>query len=209
VADRKQEILDAALAIADERGIDAISMRAVADRVGLTPMALYPHVGDKSGLLDGLVGRILSELPVPDSGTDWRDRLDALAHAARGVAKRHPAAVGLLFSRPGITPDAVRVIDAVYQALLDAGVSPAQVPRLERMFSTLVLGYGMSEASGRFSTGELDPRGRRGQLPEGALPGHQALAEYLDRPVDWDAEFAADVDDLARVIEASSQQSGS
>lgn len=201
MADRKQEILDAALAVADEKGLDAVSMRAVAQRVGLTPMALYPHVGDKTALLDAMVGQLLAELEVPDPAAPWPARLDALAQAARGLAKRHPTAIGLLFSRPGVTPEAVLVIDAVYQALLDAGVPDAEVPRLERMFSTLVFGYGMSEAGGRFGAGTVNPRGRRGRLPSGTLPAHERLAAWLDAPANWDAEFTTDLADLRALIE--------
>src|SRR5258707_4038781 len=60
--DRRQAILDAAVALADERGLDAVSMRAVAERVGVTPMALYPHVGSKAELLDGMIGELLVQL---------------------------------------------------------------------------------------------------------------------------------------------------
>ena len=66
MADRRQEILDAALGLADEGGLDAVSMRAVAQRVGVTAMALYPHFSGKEALLDGLVGRVLADLPRPD-----------------------------------------------------------------------------------------------------------------------------------------------
>lgn len=59
---RREEILDAALDIADEHGVDAVSMRTVADRVGVTPMALYRHVKDKAALLDAMVGRLLTAL---------------------------------------------------------------------------------------------------------------------------------------------------
>lgn len=201
MADRRQDILDAALAIADERGLHAVSMRAVAERVGLTSMALYPHVGDKDGLLDGLVGRLLSELPLPNPASDWRDRLRTLAHAMRRLAKRHPAVITLLFSRPTITPDAIRVVEVIYQVLLDAGVPPAEVPRIERMASTLVLGYAISEASGRFTPGTKKPRARREQLPGAALPAHHVLAQCLDQPVNWDAEFEANLVDLIQMIE--------
>lgn len=57
---RREEILDTALALADERGLEAVSMRALADRLGVTPMALYRHVDSKAALLDGLVGRLLA-----------------------------------------------------------------------------------------------------------------------------------------------------
>jgi AcrR family transcriptional regulator len=201
MASRRQEILDAALALAGEKGLDAVSMRAVAERTGVTPMALYPYVGSKAALLDGMVGRLLAELVPEDAGPDWRQRLRALARSGRALAHRHPWAAALLFARPAVAPEAVFTVDRIYTALLDAGVPDADVPRLERMVSTLVIGYAASEVGGRFGPGELDPRARRGQLPEGALPGHAALAAWLDLPVDWDAEFEADVDDLLRLVE--------
>jgi len=198
---RRQEILDAALALADEKGLAAVSMRAVAERTGVTPMALYPYVGNKAALLDGMVGQLLSEMVVADTGPDWRQRIHALARSGRALAHRHPWAAALLFARPAVTADAVYVVDQIYAALLRADVPEAEVPRVERMISTLVLGYAASEVGGRFGPGELDPRGRRGQLPEGALPAHSRLARWLDAPVDWDAEFEADVDDLLGLVE--------
>jgi AcrR family transcriptional regulator len=84
----------------------------VAQRVGVTSMALYPHIGDKDGLLDAMVGRLLGQLPPPTTG-DWERRLAALARAVRALAKRHPGAITLLFARPSVAPDAVRVVDAI------------------------------------------------------------------------------------------------
>jgi AcrR family transcriptional regulator len=200
MGDRRQEILEAALAIADERGLAAVTMRAVAERVGVTSMALYPHIGDKDGLLDGMLGQLLSQLPMPPPGGDWQSRLAALGRAVRALSRQHPGATTLVFARPSVTPDAVRVVDAIYELLLAAGVPAAEVPRIERLVSTTILGYAVSEVSGRFGTGTLNPRGRRGQLPEGDLPGHHALAQWLDQEVDWDAEFEADMIDLSRII---------
>ncbi|GAV43433.1 TetR/AcrR family transcriptional regulator [Streptomyces acidiscabies] len=200
---RREEILDAALAIADERGLEAVSMRALADRVGVTPMALYRHVKDKAALLDGMLGRLLVVLP---SGVveerAWDERLAVLAHAVREVTRRHPWAAQLLFSRPAVSPDAVRAVDLVYAALIEAGVPEPEVPRLERLVSTFVIGFAASEASGRFSPGSVDPRGRRGQLPEGELPAHGRLAPWLDLPLDLTAEFEADLADIRRLVEA-------
>jgi AcrR family transcriptional regulator len=201
MSDRRQEILDAALAIADEDGLEAVSMRAVAQRVGVTAMALYPHFGSKDALLDGLVGRVLAELPRPDPDAPWQDRMSALAHAMRDLAQRHPAVVPLIFSRPSVTPDAIRVVDAVYQALLDAGVPAGQVARVERMVSTFVLGFAISEVSGRFSAGTLGTRERRAQLAPEDLPAHHKLGRWLDAPWSWDAEFDADLADLTAIIE--------
>ncbi|MFI6480502.1 TetR/AcrR family transcriptional regulator [Nonomuraea sp. NPDC050663] len=191
---RRPEILDAALAIADERGLEAVSMRAVAAALGVTPMALYGYFRNKDELLDGLVERLLAEIPQAEGG--WEERLRALAWGYRQVARRHPAAFTLMFSRPSLTLDATRVVDAVYQALLDAGVPEADVPRLERLASTFVLGFALSEANGRFSPESTAKRAARGK----DLPGHRRLADHLDPEQDLDQEFAADLADLMRII---------
>jgi len=207
---RREEILDAALAIADEHGVDAVSMRALADRVGVTPMALYRHVKDKAALLDGMVGRLLTALLPTDPAEEhtWDERLRALAHAARRVTQRHPWAAHLLFSRPAVTPDGLRAVDIIYTALIEAGVPEPQVPRLERLISTFVIGFAASEASGRFAPGAGDPRGRRGHLDDGELPGHEALGPWLDLPLDFTTEFEADLADITRLVEAVARREG-
>jgi AcrR family transcriptional regulator len=204
VTDRQHEILLAALAIADEQGLAAVSMRSVADRVGVSAMALYPHVHSKEALLDGLVDVLLAELPPALAGLpdDPWTRLTALGHALRALAHRHPSAFALLLARPAVTPDAVRATDTVYQALLDIGVPDAAVPRIERLLSTFVLGFAASEVNGRFGAGTRNPRARRAQFPGGEVLAHRRLAEHLDQPVDWDAEFDADLRDLRAVIDA-------
>ena len=195
--DKRRQILDAALAIADEDGLDAVSMRSVAARVGVSPMALYPYVGSKAALLDGLVGRLLAELAVDQATADWREGLRVLANAMRALARRHPTAFMLLLSRPSVTPEAAAAVDAVYQGLLIAGVPPTHVPRVERMVSTFVLGFAVSEVNGRFAVDDPQLRARRGV----ELPAHQALGAIL-LDVDWDAEFEADLRDLESVIDA-------
>lgn len=232
--DKRAEILDIAVALADERGLAAVSMRAVAERVGVTPMALYPYIGSKAALLDGMLGHLLGRLippagseaarpdnraahgragrgaddHVPDgaaagdgAGAPWPDRLSAIARSARAVVIAHPWAASLIFAQQAVTPDSVRTVDLLYTALLDAGVPAPEVPRLERMLSTVVIGFAASEAGGRFGS-EDDPRSYRGLLPSGVLPGHARLAAALNRPVDWDAEFEADLADLRLLIEA-------
>jgi len=164
--------VDAAIAIADKGGLDAVSMRAVADQVGVTPMALYRHFDGKVALLDGMVERLVTSLqPERASGT-WDERLTALANAYRGVAQRHPWSAQLLFSRPSVTPDAARVTEFIYAAIRQAGVPESQVGRLERLVTTFVIGYAASEVLGRFA----------------------------HRTLDFSAEFEADLADLKRLI---------
>ena len=148
-------VLAETLRLADQRGLDAVSMRAVADRLGVTPMALYRHVGDKRALLDGLVERLLVELPPPDPGLPWAERLGAMATALRAVARRHPTVFPLLLRRPAATEGALRVREALYDTLRDAGLAELEVRRGERMLSTFMIGFAASESGGRFTvTGE-------------------------------------------------------
>jgi AcrR family transcriptional regulator len=198
---RKPEILDAALALADERGLDAVSMRAVAQRLGLTPMALYGYYRNKDELLDDLLGRLLSEVELPVGELNWREALERMAYGVRKMGARHPAAFPLLLARPAVSPAAIRLVETIYRALLAAGAPPAEIPRLERMLGTFVLGHVTSEVNGRFSAGTLDPAGRRAQFAPGELPGHEAVASYLDQFPDADAEFRADLDDVLALVE--------
>ncbi|BCY12223.1 TetR/AcrR family transcriptional regulator [Actinoplanes sp. L3-i22] len=198
---RRPEILDATLEIVTERGLDALSMRSVAQRLGLTPMALYGYFRSKEELLDALLGRLLEEVTPPPEGSDWRAAMLHLSYEMRAVARRHPTVLPLVLTRPGVSPGTLRLIDQVYRALLSAGVPRAEIPRLERTLSTFVIGHVLSEVSGRFSVGSLDPAARRAQLPPAELPGHQALAAELDAPVDWEAEFRANAEDLLSLVE--------
>jgi AcrR family transcriptional regulator len=143
-------ILDAAMLLADERGLEAVTMHAVAQRLGVTPMALYRHVDGKQALLDGLVERLLADHPLPPPDAPWPARLTAMAEAVRSTAKRHPAVFPLLLTRPAATPAALTVRDSVQATLREAGLAAEEVARAERLISTAVLGFAASEAAGRF-----------------------------------------------------------
>jgi AcrR family transcriptional regulator len=147
----RAQILDATLQIAESDGLNAVSMRAVARRLDVTPMALYNHVEDKQALLDGLVERLLEELPVPDPRLPWQDRLRSLGAGLRATARRHPDAFLMLLRRPATTPASKKRRDLVYEALRDAGVPDRDIPRVERLLRTFMLGFAASEAGGRFA----------------------------------------------------------
>jgi AcrR family transcriptional regulator len=152
-------VLAASLQLADAQGLTAVTMQAVAELLGVTPMALYRHVTNKSDLLDGVVERILLEVPLPDPAAAWPDRLTELSRGMRMAALRHPEVFPLLLQRAAATPGALRAREVVYSALREAGLPEHSVVQLERLLSTAVLGFAASEAGGRFaahSAAQLD-----------------------------------------------------
>lgn len=152
----REAVLDAALVVADGEGLDGLTMRAVAERLGVTTMALYRHVSCKAELLDGVVERLLRELPTPGSDLPWDEQLRLMAADLRTMAKRHSGAFPLLLQRPARTSAAREVRDRVRGVLLSAGVPKDLVPRIERLLSTAILGFASSEALGRFGGLTLD-----------------------------------------------------
>ncbi|MBB2941860.1 AcrR family transcriptional regulator [Actinoplanes lutulentus] len=184
--DKRRLILDQALALVDERGLAAMSMRAVAERVGLTSMALYPYVGGKDALLDGLVDLLHLELGTAfdddPADIDWRRRLRALSRAVRALAQEHPSAFPLLLTRSAAGASASWLAAALRGILHDAGVRASDVPRIARMICALLLGY---------LTGEVT----------GGLP-------VAENPLEPDDEFDADLDDLIALVESVSVRSG-
>jgi AcrR family transcriptional regulator len=180
VDDKRRQILDQALALVDERGLAAMSMRAVAERVGLTSMALYPYVGGKDALLDGLVDLLHLELGTAvgagPAELDWRRRLRAVGRAVRQLAYAHPGAFPLLLNRSAAAASASWLTAVLRGILHDAGAADDRVPRLARMICAFLLGY---------ATGEVT-----GGLP--ATAGGNGSQE-----------FEADLGDLVRLVELS------
>ena len=166
VDDKRRLILDQALALVDERGLAAMSMRAVAERVGLTSMALYPYVGGKDALLDGLVDLLVLELGAEvdePAGPDWRVRLRALGRAVRHLAGKHPGAFPLLLNRSAAGASASWLTAALRGLLHDAGVPADHIARLARMILAFLLGYGTGEVTGGL------PAAPHGQAADGEL----------------------------------------
>jgi AcrR family transcriptional regulator len=133
----RDAVLRAGLALADEAGLAAVTLRRLADRLGVTPMALYRHVAGKDDLLDGMADLLYAELDVPEPTGDWWDELAALARSTRRVLLAHPTAAPL-FARPLSGPSSWRLADALLGTLQRAGFYPAEAEELHHQLSNMV-----------------------------------------------------------------------
>jgi AcrR family transcriptional regulator len=129
--------VQAAIALGDERGLGAVGVRQVADRLGVTPMALYRHVGDKEGLLDGVADALYAEIELPRPHEGWWDGLERLAHSTRRVLLAHAWSVPL-FSRPLPGRHAHALSEALQDTLRRAGFSVRETNELHHQLANLL-----------------------------------------------------------------------
>jgi AcrR family transcriptional regulator len=116
-------VLRAAVALADQLGIDALSMRTLAEELGVVPMALYKHVASKQELLDGMVDIVVAEIEPPLNGTDWMRAVRQRILSARRSLQRHPWAPDLIESRTTPSPAMLAYLDSMIGMFRAGGLS--------------------------------------------------------------------------------------
>jgi TetR/AcrR family tetracycline transcriptional repressor len=137
------EILDAALALLDQGGATAVSVRGIAARVGVAPNAVYTYFPDKAAVVKALVERLLSEVNhdvFADRAQPWRLRVEALALELRQRLTAHPGVVQLMISGPVTGPQALALHEALLELLDDAGLNPADAPRASYLLFVYIVG---------------------------------------------------------------------
>jgi AcrR family transcriptional regulator len=119
----KQRVLGAAVALADEGDVDALSMRKLAQELGVVPMALYKHVSNKDELLDGMVDVVVGEIDPPASAADWKTAIRQRVLSARSALLRHPWASRVIESRTNPTPAVLEYMDSMIGIFRAGGFS--------------------------------------------------------------------------------------
>jgi AcrR family transcriptional regulator len=119
----RDKVLAAALKKADQDGLEALSMRNLAQALKVEAMSLYNHVENKEDLLSGLVELVVSEIEVPTVGGDWKAAMRRRATTAHAVLNLHPWATMLFVSRMNVGPVMLRYVDATISCLRAAGFS--------------------------------------------------------------------------------------
>ncbi|MQY22228.1 TetR/AcrR family transcriptional regulator [Nocardia macrotermitis] len=138
----RERVLDAALNLVDTQGWAKLSMRRLAAMVGVEAMSLYNHVRNKRDLLDGMAARVFEQIELPDPELPWPQRVRALCHHANICFSAYPAVVGALAAGQANprSPGALRFIDALLGALLDAGLDERAAVRHYRSLLAMLFG---------------------------------------------------------------------
>jgi AcrR family transcriptional regulator len=141
----RERILLVAMRVADESGIEALSMRRLAQELGVKAMSLYNHVANKDDVLDGMVERVVSEIELPLLGGDWKLAMRRRAISAHEVLLCHPWAALVLMSRVNVGPAMLRYVDATLGCLCEAGFSLKMADHVWNVMDSHIYGFTLQE----------------------------------------------------------------
>ena len=150
----RERVLRAAIAHADAGGLEAITMRRLAEELGVAPMALYRHVANRDGLIDGMVDVVFGEIDLPSSGDDWKAAMRQRGISVRDVLSRHRWAIGLMESRANPGPANLRHHDAVIGSLRSGGFDMASVAHAYSVLDSYIYGFALSKMNLPFESGD-------------------------------------------------------
>jgi AcrR family transcriptional regulator len=195
----RERVLRGAVAVADAGGIGSLTIRSLAQHLGVKPMSLYYYVAGKDEILDSIVDLVFSEIELPSLGGDWRSEIVRRANSARRALRRHSWAIGLMESRKNPGPATLRHHDAVIGTLRGAGFSVEMTAHAYALLDSYVYGFALQEASLPFEGPEsavdvAEPMMQ--QFPTDAYPHLVEMAtEYILQPgYDFANEFEFGLD---------------
>ena len=206
----RERVLRAALAIADETGIDSLSMRMLGGRLGVEAMSLYNHVANKDDILDGILELFVEEITIPSAGVDWRSAMRERAVSALSAFNRHPWAIALMDTRVSSGPSRLRYFDRMLGTLNGAGFSMELAGRAFSVLDCYIYGFGrqrLGTASGEEGQVEERAEALRDVLPEESYPYLARMAELAmkngyDEEADFDFGLNLILDGLESILKS-------
>lgn len=182
----RAEILSCAVALANAKGIDAVTMRSLAEALGVSAMSLYAHVSDKDDILDAVIQARLEAIGLPDNALDWRPWMIELSRSLMALLANEPALLDRYCRRPVRVPAALARMDSALDRLLQAGFDDDEAVSALAATHTYTIGFAavcaarrgsvvrQANATGRFSGRQAkeptDPRAVFASLQVGDFP---------------------------------------
>ena len=207
----RDRVLRAAIQLADQGGIESLSMRRLGQDLGVEAMSLYNHVANKDDLLDGIADLVVGEIEVPVPGQDWKATIRGSAVSAYDVLSRHPWACGLMMSPARVRPARLRFMEGLLGTLRVGGLSAGMTRFAYHALDSHILGFTMWEAG--YTAGSQDAADLASDfLQELSLVDYPYLAEHVQEHIAPSAgkgvrefEFSLDflLDGLQSLLDAS------
>jgi AcrR family transcriptional regulator len=134
-------VLQAAIRLVDEGGIESLSMRRLGQSLGVEAMSLYNHVANKEDILDGIVELVLSEFELPSADEDWEAAIRTCAISAHDALLRHPWACNLILSNTKVRAGRLRYLESILRRLRQAGFSAEETYHAYHTLDSHILGF--------------------------------------------------------------------
>jgi AcrR family transcriptional regulator len=177
----RERVLETAVALADRHGLDWLSMRKLAEELGVAAMTLYYYVPNKDELIDGMIDIVFAEIELPSPGLDWKEAMRRRALSTRAALNRHRWAVGNMEGRTDHGPSNLRLHDAVLGCLRAAGFSLELSVSAYSVQDAYIYGFALQETDMSSETSE-------------------DFAAEAQRQMDAYAEMLADYPNLVEVV---------
>lgn len=182
----RQRALSAAIELADADGIDALTMRRLAQSLGVEAMSLYHHVANKSDILDGMVDMVFTEIELPADDSEWTTAMRRRAHSVRAALLAHPWAIGVMESRRAPGPATLRHHDAVIACCRRAGFSVEMSAHAFSLLDSYIYGFVLQEINLPFTDADDLAEVLDAMVPEDFADTYPHFAEltsvYVLRP---------------------------
>jgi AcrR family transcriptional regulator len=180
----RELVFQTAVGLADEIGIDALTMRRLGQELGVEAMSLYKHVASKEDLLDGIVDLVVGEIGAPEIGGNWQAAMRKRAISAHEVLMRHRWATMLLVSRRNVGPAMLHYVDATIGCLREAGFSFAMADQAWNAIDNHVYGFTLQQLSfpwkpEEYAGGHPGGQGILPELPVEHYPYLRGLSEQV------------------------------
>jgi AcrR family transcriptional regulator len=174
----KERVLRAGLRLVDEHGLDALSMRRLARKLGVEAMSLYNHVENKDDLVRGILDLVESEIEAPGAGRDWKAELRRSVVSAHETFSRHPWAAQIWMSSPRGGGGGMRRAEAMLRCLREAGFQEGLTYHAFHVLNAYSLGYTLQELSFAFDRAQLERMAAR-FLRDFPADEYPYLAEHI------------------------------
>ena len=181
----RERVLRAALALADEGGIESLTMRRLGQKLGVEAMSLYNHIANKDDLVDGIVDLVFAEIELPSADGDWKSAMRQRAISLRDVLLRHRWAIGLMESRRNGGRANLGHHDAVIGSLRAGGFDIVMVAHAYSVFDGYIYGFALTRMTLPFQTSEEAAQvaaGMRQSSDLDAYPHLVAMIEHAMQP---------------------------
>jgi len=177
----RERILHAAIEVADQNGIEALTMRRLGHRLGVEAMSLYNHVEDKDDILDGVVELIAAQFEVPTGAPDWKTSIRSSAISVHGVLFQHPWASSVIESRARAGPVRLRLLDAQVGVLAGAGFPMPIVIRTLVALDSHTYGFTLQEQAWTLPADEAPELAAAlaDDLPADTYPNVEAMLDFV------------------------------